>query len=167
MPTGDALIRTTVRLPGTHIPPPRHGVWTRWTRSCRSPPDALARLGGPTGGGGQAHYLLQGITFSRSGSSKPRANSLLSITEEAATSRGVDPLIDGEAEEGGDKERDRDLEALLRAEPRLQCTQRPGEGSRHTNPAHGAVGGATPNLRTALFSIPSPLPHSGLLMTMD
>lgn len=43
------------------------------------------------------------VTFSRSGSSKPRANSLLSITEEAATSSGVDPLIEGEAEEGGGK----------------------------------------------------------------
>lgn len=40
------------------------------------------------------------VTFSRSGSSKPSANSLLSITEEAATSSGVDPLIDGEAVDG-------------------------------------------------------------------
>ena len=51
------------------------------------------------------------VTFSRSGSSKPSANSLLSITEEAATSSGVDPLIDGEAEEGGKKERERDQQA--------------------------------------------------------
>lgn len=47
------------------------------------------------------------VTFSRSGSSKPSANSLLSITEEAATSSGVDPLIEGEAEEGRE-ERERD-----------------------------------------------------------
>lgn len=36
--------------------------------------------------------------MSRSGSSKARARPLLSITEEAATSRGVEPLIAGEAE---------------------------------------------------------------------
>lgn len=53
----------------------------------------------------QAQCLPRAGTFSRSGSSKPSANSLLSITEEAATSSGVDPLIDGEAEEGGKKEK--------------------------------------------------------------
>ena len=35
--------------------------------------------------------------MSRSGSSSARARPLLSITEEAATSRGVEPLIAGEA----------------------------------------------------------------------
>lgn len=61
------------------------------------------------------------VTFSRSGSSKPRANSLLSITEEAATSRGVDPLIEGEAEEGREKEREKG-QRLSSAELRVQCT---------------------------------------------
>jgi len=39
------------------------------------------------------------LTFSRSGSLKARASSLLSMTDAAATSRGVDPRIDGDAEE--------------------------------------------------------------------
>lgn len=37
------------------------------------------------------------LTFSRSGSLKASASSLLSITDAAATSRGVDPRIEGEA----------------------------------------------------------------------
>lgn len=37
------------------------------------------------------------VTFSRSDSLSAKANSLLSITEAAATSRGVDPRMDGEA----------------------------------------------------------------------
>ncbi len=37
------------------------------------------------------------LTFSRSGSLSAKASSLLSITEAAATSRGVDPRMDGEA----------------------------------------------------------------------
>lgn len=37
------------------------------------------------------------VTFSRSDSLSDKANSLLSITEAAATSRGVDPRMDGEA----------------------------------------------------------------------
>lgn len=37
------------------------------------------------------------FTFSRSGSRKAKASSLLSITEAAATSSGVEPLIAGEA----------------------------------------------------------------------
>lgn len=37
------------------------------------------------------------LTFSRSGSRKAKASSLLSITEAAATSNGVEPLIAGEA----------------------------------------------------------------------
>lgn len=37
------------------------------------------------------------LTFSRSGSLKARASSLLSMTEAAATSRGVEPLMDGDA----------------------------------------------------------------------
>lgn len=36
-------------------------------------------------------------TFSRSGSLKARASSLLSITDAAATSKGVDPRIEGDA----------------------------------------------------------------------
>lgn len=36
-------------------------------------------------------------TFSRSGSLNAKASSLLSITEAAATSKGVDPRIEGEA----------------------------------------------------------------------
>lgn len=48
-------------------------------------------------------FPQQLVTFSRSGSSKPSANSLLSITEEAATSSGVDPLIDGDAEDEAKK----------------------------------------------------------------
>lgn len=40
------------------------------------------------------------LTFSRSGSLKARASSLLSMTDAAATSRGVEPRIDGDAEEG-------------------------------------------------------------------
>lgn len=39
------------------------------------------------------------ITFSRSGSSKARARLLLSITEDAATSSGVEPLMAGQAVE--------------------------------------------------------------------
>lgn len=39
------------------------------------------------------------ITFSRSGSSKVRARLLLSITEDAATSKGVEPLMAGQAVE--------------------------------------------------------------------
>lgn len=39
------------------------------------------------------------VTFSRSGSSSARAKLLLSITEEAATSNGVEPLISGHARE--------------------------------------------------------------------
>lgn len=39
------------------------------------------------------------LTFSRSGSLKARASSLLSMTEAAATSRGVEPLMDGDAGE--------------------------------------------------------------------
>ena len=37
------------------------------------------------------------LTFSRSGSRRARASSLWSMPEAAATSRGVDPLIAGEA----------------------------------------------------------------------
>lgn len=37
------------------------------------------------------------LTFSRSGSLSAKASSLLSITEAAATSRGVAPRMDGEA----------------------------------------------------------------------
>lgn len=37
------------------------------------------------------------FTFSRSGSSSARARPLLSITEEAATSKGVEPLMAGDA----------------------------------------------------------------------
>ena len=37
------------------------------------------------------------LTFSRSGSSRARATLLLSITDDAATSRGVAPLMAGEA----------------------------------------------------------------------
>lgn len=44
------------------------------------------------------------LTFSRSGSLKARASSLLSMTEAAATSRGVEPLIDGDAAEESKKE---------------------------------------------------------------
>ena len=50
--------------------------------------------------------MCANLTFSRSGSLKAKASSLLSMTDAAATSRGVDPRIEGEAEEGGkDKER--------------------------------------------------------------
>lgn len=38
------------------------------------------------------------FTFSRSGSFSAKASSLLSITEAAATSRGVAPRMDGDAE---------------------------------------------------------------------
>lgn len=38
------------------------------------------------------------ITFSSSGSLRARASSLLSMTDAAATSRGVDPRMEGEAE---------------------------------------------------------------------
>lgn len=44
------------------------------------------------------------LTFSRSGSLRARANSLLSITEAAATSRGVEPRMEGEAEEEQEEE---------------------------------------------------------------
>lgn len=37
------------------------------------------------------------LTFSSSGSLKAKANSLLSMTDAAATSRGVEPRIEGEA----------------------------------------------------------------------
>lgn len=37
------------------------------------------------------------FTFSRSGSRRAKASSLLSITDAAATSNGVEPLIAGEA----------------------------------------------------------------------
>jgi len=39
------------------------------------------------------------VTFSRSGSSSARAKLLLSITEDAATSKGVEPLMVGHAGE--------------------------------------------------------------------
>lgn len=45
------------------------------------------------------------LTFSKSGSRKARASSLLSITEAAATSSGVDPLIAGEAVNSNEDER--------------------------------------------------------------
>lgn len=65
--------------------------------------------------GGSRHSTSpRPVTFSRSGSSKPSANSLLSITEEAATSSGVDPLIEGKAEEEGEKGREREKEATRR-----------------------------------------------------
>lgn len=45
------------------------------------------------------------LTFSRSGSRRARASSLLSITEAAATSRGVEPLMEGDAgEQSGEKQ---------------------------------------------------------------
>ena len=43
-------------------------------------------------------YGWDELTFSRSGSVSAKASSLLSITEAAATSRGVAPRMDGEAE---------------------------------------------------------------------
>lgn len=47
----------------------------------------------------QCHQIIMYITFSRSGSSKARARLLLSITEDAATSSGVEPLMAGQAVE--------------------------------------------------------------------
>lgn len=44
------------------------------------------------------------LTFSRSGSSSARAKLLLSITEEAATSKGVEPLMVGHAREIGNQD---------------------------------------------------------------
>ena len=41
--------------------------------------------------------MFVNVTFSRSGSLKARANSLLSITDAAATSRGVEPRMEGDA----------------------------------------------------------------------
>lgn len=38
------------------------------------------------------------LTFSSSGSLRARANSLLSMTDAAATSKGVEPRMDGDAE---------------------------------------------------------------------
>lgn len=47
---------------------------------------------------GKKKNLMKNLpTFSRSGSLKARASSLLSITDAAATSKGVDPRIEGEA----------------------------------------------------------------------
>lgn len=42
-------------------------------------------------------WLYMDFTFSRSGSLKAKASSLLSITDAAATSRGVEPLMEGDA----------------------------------------------------------------------
>lgn len=72
------------------------------------------------------------VTFSRSGSSKPSANSLLSITEEAATSNGVDPLIDGEAKEGGEeKGKETGTEKPPKGEQRCRAYKWTAEGSKH------------------------------------
>lgn len=82
-------------------------------------------------------FSQQLVTFSRSGSSKPSASSLLSITEEAATSSGVDPLIDGDAE-GGAK-RNWPLR-LPWSDLRLQCTSMNTRGQQiHWNLAQVAV----------------------------
>lgn len=47
------------------------------------------------------------LTFSSSGSLRARANSLLSMTDAAATSKGVEPRMEGEAEEGSRAEQRR------------------------------------------------------------
>lgn len=58
------------------------------------------------------------LTFSSSGSLRARANSLLSMTDAAATSKGVEPRMDGDAEkERAEEERyewQRKVEARLR-----------------------------------------------------
>lgn len=49
--------------------------------------------------GGKEKKCVCFLTFSRSGSLRASASSLLSITEAAATSSGVEPRIDGDAAE--------------------------------------------------------------------
>lgn len=95
-------------LPATHIPP----LFTEGEGGSDGTTFGLHLLGLAALYTGKSKHSAspEPDTFSRSGSSKPSANSLLSITEEAATSSGVDPLIDGEAKEGGKKERKRDQE---------------------------------------------------------
>lgn len=104
--------------------------------------------------------LPQGtVTFSRSGSSKPSANSLLSITEEAATSSGVDPLIDGEAEEG---EKERKWTDKKKGHPAQSCDcsahKWTGEGSKYSETwsTFPFPWGSLPNLRIAVYYPLSP-----------